>query len=197
MKGASTPLGGYVAGYPGGTVTNFTIDGFPGQPDTSGLPPGTSNGLFTQIPSGKDVVIRITTSSPPTGPFTVAPINQAQTGYGPSFACPISAAEPEGGSITVALSDVDGDGMPEVIVTTPRSGSIITQQAGGPRTPLVKPERRVVKMAREITIPLLLTAAGKAQLEQDGTYTVRVKITFRGTDGHKSIRFVRATFAKP
>ena len=91
VEGPSTPVGGYVAGFPGGTIKDFSINGFSGQPDTTGLPSGISNGLFTQIPSGRDVVLRVITSAPPTGAFNVAFINTAQTAYGPLFACPFDS----------------------------------------------------------------------------------------------------------
>ncbi len=194
VTGASVPVGGYVAGFPGGTVTTFSIDGYPGQPDTTGLPPGTSNGLFTQIPSGKPVVLDVTTSSPPTGPFTVAYINQAQTGYGPPFACPFGTGASDK-ALTVAVADVNGDGMPDLIVSAPGSGTVVVEQTR-PKKARVKPERVSVTQAADVTVPLHANATGKSLLAKNGKFTARVKVTYTASDGTTASKTVSVTFSK-
>ena len=208
VTGASTPLGGFVAGFPGGTITDFAIAGFPGQPDTTGLPSGTSNGLFAFIPSGTAVVLHVTTSTPPTGPFNVAFINQAQTGYGPLFDCPFdSSANPNtpgggGADWPIAIGDYNRDGTPDLFVTGPGPGTFFVNQAfpgrsgaaGRAKVALVKSEKVVVTKAGKVTVPLHATAAGKVVLAQKGSFTVRVKVKFTSSDGESSSKTVQVTF---
>ncbi|MDP1877779.1 MAG: FG-GAP repeat protein [Actinomycetota bacterium] len=203
VNGPSVPVGGYVAGYPDGTITGFSIDGFPGQPDTTGLPPGTSNGLFTQIPAGTDVVLQVITSSPPGGPFTVAFINQGQTGYGPAFSCPFASGPGSGGDgFSVAVADFNADGTPDLVVNAPGAGTFFVEQsfpgrsgiADRAKTALVAPAKAVVKKAGKVTIALRATTAGRAALAKDGRFTVRMKVTFKGKDGTASSETVKVTF---
>lgn len=206
VNGPSVPVGGYVAGYPDGTITGFSIDGFPGQPDTTGLPPGTSNGLFTQIPAGTDVVLQVITSSPPGGPFTVAFINQGQTGYGPTFTCPFASGTGSGGDgFSVAVADFNADGVPDLVASAPGAGILFFAEEGladrsgadvRANAPLVASGKRVVKKAGKVTIALRATAAGKAVLAKEGRFTVRMKATFKAKDGTTSSKTVKVTFKK-
>ena len=208
VTGASIPLGGFIAGYSGGTITAFSINGFPGQPDTTGLPPGTSNGLFAQIPSGTPVVLQIITSTPPDGPFNVAFINQAQTGYGPLFECPFASGPgpgiPGGGGadFTMAVGDFNADGSPDLVVTSPGPGTFFVDQvfpdrsraAARAKVALVRSERMAVTKPGDVTVPLRATAAGKALLAQKGRFAARVKVTFKSSDGQSSSKVVKVTF---
>ncbi|MDO8732572.1 MAG: hypothetical protein Q7L55_08390 [Actinomycetota bacterium] len=197
VTGASVPIGGFVAGFPGGKITALSFDGFPGQPDTTGLPSGTSNGLFAPIPSGRAIVIHVVTSTPPTGLFNVAFINQAQMGYGSVFECPFE-------TIPMPVSAFNGDGSPEILLDSPGAGTFFVVQDFANRSratvnrqvALVKPETVKVNEAGKVSVPLHATAAGKALLAQKSSFTAREKVTFKSIDGHSSSKTVQVTFKK-
>lgn len=209
VTGAPTPVGGYVAGFPGGSISSFAIDGFPGQPDTTGLPPGTSNGLFASIPPGRPVVIHVVTSGQPSGPFNVAFINQAQTGYGQVFPCPFEAfpnpvSTKSSDDLGVAVGDPNGDGIPDLIFGAPGPGTLFVDQAAVTRSRdsakakavLVRAERIVVTKAGEVTVPLRATAAGKAELIKKGSFSARLKVVFKPSSGASKSKSLLVTFKK-
>ncbi|MDO9486603.1 MAG: VCBS repeat-containing protein [Actinomycetota bacterium] len=208
MSGSASPLGGYVAGFPGGTVTSFSIDGFPGQPDTTGLPAGTSNGLFVSIPSGRPVVLQVVTSAPPTEPFNIASINQSQTGYGPVFPCPfadfpIPASTKESDGLGIAVADVNGDGTPELIFPAPGPGVLsldqvaVTQPPAGVKSTvaLIRPERVRATKAGKISVQLRTTAAGRALLVRSGGFSARLKAVFKPKAGASTSQTIPVSFS--